>query len=280
MMLERWFLLSRGLIWLALLVCSACGDAPVALPQPLDAALAPGLSASAGSADGGLRRDASVPGNAADAATEPASLAACAALGGSAPTTIADVVLRINALPPPASLACLVASLPRPLSLVATTSPSSAQPADGHDSPRVFIVSDTLTLSVVAGGHAENLLEFGQWVTPLRSLKAELAFPLVRPLADDAPYKRVLAPDHATTVCRLCHSNETAHETIPNAFVSDALRVATYYDLPIDEVRTLRESCTRRSGEVAGARCDLLRALLDYGEVRQGAFDETIRQGF
>jgi hypothetical protein len=279
MLFERWSLLLPHTRWLCLLACAACANAAVGPTQYVDAAAEPGPSASTDSTDGGLRPGTGH-GNAADAATSQSSLAACAAVGGDAPRTISDVVARINALPEPASVACLVASLPRPLSLVATTSPSSAQPADGRDSPRVFIVSDTLTISVVAGGYAENLLEFGQWVTPLRSLKAELEFPLARPISDQAPYERVLSPDHATTVCRLCHSNETAHETIPGAFVSDALSVATYYDLPLDDLRAVRDGCTRSSGSAGDARCDILRALLDYGEVRQGAFDPAVRQGF
>lgn len=255
---------------LAAVACADVSSAPVTEPTPDGAVGA--------ATDSGARGDAKT-GSAADAGSSPVSLDACAAMGGATPATIADVVARINALPAPATIACLVASLPRPLSVVATTSPSSAQPAGGSDSPRLFIVSDTLTLSVVAGGHAENLLEFGQFVTPLRSIKAELAWPLERRVTDADPYQRVLQPKHAISVCGLCHANETPHESIPNAFVSDALRVATYYEKPISEVRALRDGCTKRRDE-SDARCDILRALFDYGEVREGAFDDAIKQGF
>jgi len=55
--------------------------------------------------------------------------------------------------------------------------------------------------------------------------------------------------------------------------------VATYYEKPIAEVRSLRDGCPKR-GDASDARCDILRALFDYGEVREGAFDTSVRQGF
>jgi len=267
MMLESWPKFGRAAGALCYLLCAACDEAS----GSVEGAREPAVSAST---DGGPRHDAALKTDMDD------SLAACAAMGGQAPRTIADVVARVNALPPPATVACLIASLPRPLSLVASTSPSSLQPAGGPQRPRIFVMSDTLTLSVVAGGEAEHLVEFGQWVSPVRTLKGELAFPFERPLADDAPYKHLLEQEGATTACRLCHTGESAHETIPNAFVSEALRVATYYELPIDRLRSVRDSCGGPSGDDASARCAILRALFDHGEVRQGAFDEAVRPGF
>src|SRR5690349_18615452 len=66
----------------------------------------------------------------------------CAAVGGAPPQTIEEVTERLNALPAPASLPCFVASLPRPLKVVATNSRFSVQPADGPNSPRIFILTD------------------------------------------------------------------------------------------------------------------------------------------
>lgn len=204
------------------------------------------------------------------------TLAACVALSGSAPRGVADVVALINELPAPASLPCLVASLPRPLSLVASVSASSAQPADDANSPRIFILFDAVTLSVVPTGVGKDLLEFGEWVTPLRSTKGELAFPVSRPVADDAPYLRVAGEDGTPSQCGFCHPSQVHHPTIDHAFVSDALRVARYYEQPVDELRRVREACDLEDAP----QCELLRALFDHGEVRQGAFDPAVRMGF
>jgi hypothetical protein len=206
-----------------------------------------------------------------------AELSACAVMGGATPARISDVVARINQLPPPASIACLVASLPRPLSVVATQSQFSAQPSAGPDSPRLFIMLGALTLSVVPEGDGQHLLEFGEWVTPLRTLKGELAFPVARPVGEDAPY-HVLYMDQAVTTCGFCHANEEPHPTIPSAFVSDALRPAPRHELKLSELLKVRRACDDQAG--SGPHCALLRALFDHGEVRQGAFEEQVMEGF
>lgn len=204
-------------------------------------------------------------------------LAACAALGGASPRTIAEAVDRINALPAPASLPCFVASLPRPLALVATNSASSAQPSSGRDNPRIFIVSDTMAMSVVPDGAGSHLLEFGEYVGPVRSTKAELRFPLERPVDHGAPYRD---PPNERTVsfCGLCHTSQEPHPTIPGAFISDALRPAHYYELTLVDVQKARASCDTEQSITP--RCEMLRALFDYGEVRQGAFSKDIKRGF
>ena len=46
----------------------------------------------------------------------------------------------------------------------------------------------------------------------------------------------------------------------------------------ITEVSAIRDACDGPDGE--RPECDMLRALFDYGEVRQGSFDPTIEQGF
>ena len=204
-------------------------------------------------------------------------LAACAALGGVAPRTIAEAVERINALPAPASLPCFVASLPRPLTLVAANSLSSAQPSSGRDNPRIFIVSDTMTMSVVPDGIGRNLLEFGEYVGPVRSTKAELAFPLTRPVDHGAPYRD--RPDERTvSLCGVCHTSQEPHPTIPGAFISDALRPAHYYEMTLADVQKARATCDTEQSITP--RCEMLRALFDYGEVREGAFNTGIKRGF
>ncbi|HEY6877676.1 MAG TPA: hypothetical protein VI299_06630, partial [Polyangiales bacterium] len=105
-----------------------------------------------------------------DAGAPVAPLAACAAVRLPAPRTIAEVVARIDRLPTP-SIACLVASLPRPLSAVASVGASSLQPSVNFDSPRIFILFEGVVLSVTALGDGANAIELGEWVTPTRTLK-------------------------------------------------------------------------------------------------------------
>ncbi len=207
-----------------------------------------------------------------------AALAACAALGGAVPKSVTEVVDRINVLPTP-SIACLVASLPRPLSLVASISPVSAQPSTGFDNPRIFVMLGALTLSVLPADYGADRLEFGEWVTPLRTLKAELHFPVERPVAANKPYEGLAEPGKPYSTCGSCHTAEAQHDTIDGAFVSNALRPGRYADLEISEVRAVRDACDAPDGGDA-PQCELLRALFDYGEVDQGAFDPAVERGF
>ncbi|HEX5656416.1 MAG TPA: hypothetical protein VFX59_04440 [Polyangiales bacterium] len=200
-------------------------------------------------------------------------LAKCAALELPEPRTIADVVARIDALPEP-SIDCLVASLPRPLSLVASLSATSLQPAVNSNTPRIFVMYPGLSLSVVGGGDGENAVEFGEWVTPLRTLKGELRWPITRPLASERPYQGLVDPGQTVSSCGFCHNGEQAHPTIPGAFVSDALAPGGLNELAIADVRAIRASCRDEP------YCAILRALFDYGEVKQGSFADGVRRGF
>ena len=209
--------------------------------------------------------------------SEGGPLPSCAAIAGAAPQTIADVVARIDQLPVP-SIPCLVASLPRPLALVASISPVSAQPSTGPDNPRIFILNDTLTLSVLPAGPGQDVLELGERVTPLRSLKAELHFPIERPVPASKPYEGLAEEGQTFSVCGSCHGDEQAHATIPGAFVSNMLRPARYADSDIADVSALRAACDDRDGEAP--QCEMLRALFDYGQVRQGVFEPAVEVGY
>jgi hypothetical protein len=200
-------------------------------------------------------------------------LAACAALELPQPRTIADVVARIDALPEP-TIECLVASLPRPLSLVASLGVTSLQPAVDLNTPRIFVLLDGLSLSVVGGGDGAHRIELGQWLTPTRTLKGELRYPITRPLTSESPFQGLIDPGQTLSSCGFCHGGEQAHPTIPGAFVSDALAPAEQYELAIDDVRAIRAACTDEP------YCAVLRALFDYGAVRQGAFADEVRRGF
>lgn len=246
------------------LLLVACDDPSGVLPEPADDA---GASALRGDAAG------------AEAAPLP-ELAACAALSQEPVKSTSDIVERVNALPAPVSLECLLASLPRPLSLVGSASPASLQPALGADNPRFFLMLEKVVLSVVPAGPAASFLEFGEWVTPRRTIKGELEFPVRHQVDVDEPFLREggQGKEEGPSACGLCHSAQEAHPTIDGAFVSDALRPVRYSEMTLAELRATRASCTGAALDTD--RCRLLRAIFDYGEVRQGAFDEAVKEGF
>src|SRR6187551_2246457 len=94
----------------------------------------------------------------------PVDLAICHPPSGisGAPQTIEDVTALINALAAEhdgkVELPCFVASLDRPLGATASAGYFSAQPAHGARSPRVFLWSGALVLSVVPEGIGKDLL--------------------------------------------------------------------------------------------------------------------------
>ncbi|HEY6080927.1 MAG TPA: hypothetical protein VIW29_19065, partial [Polyangiaceae bacterium] len=142
------------------------------------------------------------------------------------PRTTDEAVQLLNALPKPTTVACFVESLERPLTVFATSSTFSAQPAPSPRSPRVFVRLEGLWLSFVIAGDSSLLIEFGELLAgePLQSIKGELQLPLQDVVAPSAPYDRVL--QEGGTVCRVCHYDEQAVSSMPavRAFSSIAFR--------------------------------------------------------
>ena len=144
------------------------------------------------------------------------TLAGCVGRAATTPRTIDEAIAIINTLPRPVSIARFIASLPRPLNLVATSSSLSAQPAHGRRSPRIFLMTSQLVISIVPAGPGVDLLEFGEWVEGTRTLKAEIEFPVTELLPPDAGYTRVRRGEMLTS-CGLCHRGEVEHPTIAGA---------------------------------------------------------------
>ncbi len=213
--------------------------------------------------------DASLPDAGSTPAHEaPLSLARC---GGEQrePTSITDTIAKINALAP-ADGPCVVASLPRPLKVVATMGNLSAQPADGAKSPRLFFLLPKLVVSAVPSGAGSEVLEFGEWVGEVRTIKGELALPVNEATSTDAAFTRVLDSMAEGTACRSCHRDEMRHDTLPNAFVSMAFRPEPGQVVTVAELQKLHETCTAEND--SSPRCEMFHALFDFGEVQQGAF--------
>lgn len=229
--------------------------------------------AACGSPDGAQSSLAPVQGDNQDGGQPAAAPDPCALPALPAPRTIEEVLARIDVLAEP-TIDCLIRSLPRPLALVASRSGTSLQPAVDANTPRIFVMLDGLSISVVGAGDGANAVEFGQWVTPTRTLKGEIRFPVTRPLAPDEPYRTVINPSFSVSTCGFCHDDEQTHGTVPGAFVSDALAPAAWAELKLDELRAIRARCSDEP------YCSILRALFDHGEVKQGAFADGVTEGF
>ena len=186
--------------------------------------------------------------------------------------SIADAVAQLGALVP-VDGPCFVASLERPLAVTATHDVTSAQPAASKESPRLFFLLPGVVVSAVPEGEGGKLLELGEWVTSTRTIKGEIALPVVSPLSPDAPYKKVLQGPFAT-VCGVCHRGETAHPTIPEAFVSAAFKPRRGTLVTVAELEEQHRACTR-TGD-ASARCEMFHAIFDFGPVTQGAFADEV----
>lgn len=206
----------------------------------------------------------------------PHPLAACAEVRTS-PQTVVDVVAALDELPEP-TIPCLVASLERPLSVVVSRSQFSAQPALDEDNPRIFLMRPGLVMTIVTAGFGRELLELGEWESPTRTLKAELAFPLTPPVADEAPFEQVLNTSPTVTgiasECSVCHAEEELALELDgvNGYSSVALRPLDELILPLSTIARSREDCADLD---RGPRCDMLRAVIDFG-AEEGSFDPAV----
>lgn len=247
--------MKRAVAWFALL--SACGSAEESGPLP-------GAAGSGGS------------GGAPVEMPNPLGRYRCKAPAGTtgSPQTIEQAVALLNALPKPTSVACFIESLDRPLSVFATNSAFSAQPAFSPKSPRVFIKTGELWSSVVMEGDASELIEFGYLIPgTLRSIKGELHLPLDAPVAPNAPYDRVLFGQG--TACGLCHFDERAEPVsgISNAFSSVAFRPRADTYVNLEGLRLEAQTCSWQSEP---HRCEMLASIFGGGTVVEVAFPPTM----
>lgn len=196
-----------------------------------------------------------------------AELMRCA-IGRKEPTSIPDQITRINALVP-ADAPCIIASLPRPLSVVATKSRESAQPAGGDDSPRLFFVLPKLVVAAVPSGQGSRVIELGERLQGgTRSVKGELEVPVNAALPSDAAFTRVLNTQGIATSCGTCHGTERTTST-PKAFVSDVIQPRLDQDVSVEQLSAMHDRCVTEADP--SDRCAMLHAVFDLGTVRQGS---------
>jgi hypothetical protein len=127
-------------------------------------------------------------------------------------------------------------------------------------------------ITAVPEGEGSKVIELGEWTGTTATIKGEIGLPVTAPLASDAPFQRILAQGGGGTKCATCHGQEEAHPTIANAFVSNALRPTNEVKLP--DLEELHRLCV--SSGTTSARCELIHALFDFGDVTQGAFSPVV----
>lgn len=187
------------------------------------------------------------------------------------PESIDDLVAYINAMDHPLSLDCFLQSLDRPLRMSTTMSFFSAQPAIGRRSPRIFLFEGPLILSVVPEGEASALLEMGEERGMSRSIKAEIAFPVLTPLSPEAPFERLVLAE--VTACGVCHDQEVPIGDIDGAVISERLRPRVNEIVPVTELHEQYEQC---DASVEASRCSMLTALFGHGQVVEQNFPKYL----
>lgn len=201
---------------------------------------------------------------------EPEALGCKPALGVSGtPETISEVIILLNTLPKPTTLACFLEALERPLTVYMTQSDDSLQPSPGARSPRTFILRGELELSIVFDGLARDTLEFGFHYEPGRTIKAEIVFPLTRDVSESSLFDRVQVTPR-TTQCGACHVGE-AKEEFPGfplgVFASDVIVPFDADEVSLESMQAEAASCVEADEPY---RCGLLSALFDHGELVRG----------
>lgn len=191
------------------------------------------------------------------------------------PNTIAEAIALANGLPQPATAACFLEALDRPLQIEATKSLASAQPAAGARSPRLFLFTgDDLVITAAIDGEGRNLIEFGEKLSPRRSVKGEIEFPLQGALTDDAPFTRIRNPEHDNiTTCFVCHDSERDEADFPNARSSLVLRPRTKSIVPIESLQAELDAC---DWDEETERCAMLQSVVAWGPLEHRAFDKAL----
>lgn len=236
----------------------------------------------------------------------PEDLSRCVAPAHIQLNSMESVVDWINAMPKPLTLACFVASLPRPLKFNATDSRSSVQPALGKLNPRIFIQYDSLWLSFVPqeafsaikdtvtgerkpvwDADGVQLLEFSLEVAsdlPVpQSIKGELAFPILNTLPRNAAYAHI-ADSSDESRCKACHGYETIVGQLDGApiFRSKMLRSAKQTLLQPDDILLHYFACDPNintgptSENHEWYRCQMLEAFVNRGPIEWQNFRSDI----
>jgi hypothetical protein len=193
------------------------------------------------------------------------------------PGDVDELVTYVNALGAehafPLTLSCVVESLDRPLGILAARSDFSLQPAFDVRSPRFFLCSGSLVMTVVPTGIGRDLLELGTEVSEVRSIKAEIVFPLQGPLPPVEPYEHIF--HDGQTSCAACHGTERSRQ-LPTgtAFESDVLRPLASQEVDLAFARDEYVRCDPAQDK---ERCAILSSIFAHGELQPRAFSPNAK---
>lgn len=187
---------------------------------------------------------------------------------------IEDVVNWINAMEKPLTLPCFLSSLPRPMAVNLTDSDFSVQPALGEHSPRVFIFFDNLIMAVAVDQDRDELLpaELEEHLLELSYLvdnqayvttKGEIHFPVMSDVSQELPYS-VIRYSSSVSSCSFCHRDEVVQQYIGDTPIYQSQLMRPTQNVPLS--RLLDESAVCNP-EDEPHRCDMLRALTDFGSL-------------
>ena len=191
------------------------------------------------------------------------SRAADPCVGDASPQSIDAVVDHLNTLPRPVTAPCVVRSLARPLRVEATSDPLSAQPADGPESPRFFFHVEGFRIALVGTGDGARVIEFGEGVDDLHSIKGELPMPITRPVSVDDPHDEI-ADDRYGTGCAVCHVEQ--QERPVRGWSSVVIRPEDDSLVDLGGLATDALACAR-DPDPDDDRCALLIAIFEAGVV-------------
>jgi hypothetical protein len=186
------------------------------------------------------------------------------------PRTIDEALELMNQLPKPLTIACFLSALPKPLQIYAVDNVFSAQPSAGPESPRIFVINGNLLISVVPAGPGRDVIEFSEVVGILRSVKAEIPFPVTRELSASEPYSRIL-DSRSGTSCQLCHGSEIRHLPITTgeAYVSKIVLPNPIQRVPQRDLKSISDHC---NWSLDPERCQILKTIFIDGKAADAGF--------
>lgn len=185
------------------------------------------------------------------------------------PQSISDTLTLLNALPKPTNLDCFITALQPPLQVFAVNSTSSAQPAQGIASPRIFILKNKLSLSVVPDGLGKTLLELGEESSG-KSFKAEIRFPVDASITIDQ-VTQYLSNGTSTSSCSGCHLGEAKvpYANSNGLFFSNIFRPDESLRVSQSYMKIKAETC---DSDTNTYRCTMLKAIYINGQAVDSAF--------
>lgn len=193
------------------------------------------------------------------------------------PATIEEVVSLLNSLPKPVTVSCFLESLERPLNVALTNNQTSAQPAVGSRSPRIFILNDKLYMSVVPEGRGRDYLELSYLTSATTSIKAEIEFPIVEEISKSKPYSNVLF--NSGTNCRSCHRAEKQVGLVDAIPIFDSWAYQPEKDTLVD-LDQFKKEYNVCNFDKEPERCEIITALFGNGEVQNQSFPKSMYYDF